>query len=104
MPVESAADRLTFLDTDEFGTSATYTLVAGGATTVQGIFDAEFREVVADERGVGVGVNPPGFTMREADLPSGYGDGDSLTIAAVVYTIRTHEKDGHGMVVLALEK
>ena len=104
MPVESAADRLTFLDTDEFGISATYTLSAGGASTVQGIFDAEFREVVADEFGVGVGVHPPGFTMREADLPSGYGDGDSLTVDAVVYTIRAHEKDGTGMVVMRLEK
>lgn len=103
MPVESAADRLTFLDTDEFGTTATYTLAAGGASAVQGIFDAEFKEVVADEFGVGVGVHPPGFTMREADLPVGYGDSDTLTVDAVVYTIRVHEKDGTGMVALRLE-
>ncbi len=42
--------------------------------------------------------------MREADLPSGHGDGDGLIIAAVAYTIRAHEKDGNGMVMLRLEK
>ncbi len=104
MAVESAADRLLFLDTDEFGASATYTLAAGGTSTVRGIFDAEFREVVTGEYGVGVGVHPAGFTMREADLPSGHGDGDGLIIAAVAYTIREHEKDGTGMVMLRLEK
>ena len=98
MPTESAAHRLTFLDTEEFGTTATYTLSAGGASTIQGIFDAEFKEVVADEFGVGVGVHPPGFTMRATDLPSGYGDSDTLTVAAVVYTLRTHETDGTGLV------
>ena len=104
MAVESAADRLAFLDTGEFGVSATYTLAAGGDSTVQGIFDKEFREVVEAEFGVGVATHPAGFTMREADLPTGYGDADELIVNAITYVIRAHELDGTGMVVLRLEK
>ena len=104
MPVESAADRLTFLDTDEFGTSATYCLAAGGFSTVQGIFDKEYTEVVEAQFGVGVGTHPARFRMREADLPGSYGDGDTLIVSTVTYTIRDHELDGTGMVELRLEK
>ena len=105
MAVESAADRLAFLDTDEFGMSATYDVADHlGISTVQGIFDKEFREVVEAEFGVGVATHPAGFTMREADLPAGYGDGDELIVNAITYTIRAHELDGTGMVALRLEK
>ena len=105
MAAESAADRLAFLDTSEFGVSATYVLANNlGVKSVQGIFDKEFREVVENEFGVGVGTHPAGFTMREADLPGGYGDGDELIVSAVTYTIRAHELDGTGMVSLRLEK
>ena len=104
MAVESAADRLVFLDAGEFGDSATYTLSAGGAITVDGIFDKEFREVVEAEFGVGIATHPAGYTMREADLPAGYGDGDTLLVKTITYTIRAHELDGTGMVVLRLEK
>ena len=105
MAVESAADRLAFLDTDEFGISATYELADHlGISTVQGIFDKEFREVVEAEFGVGVATHLAGFTMREADLPAGYGDADELIVNAVTYVIRAHELDGTGMVALRLEK
>ena len=103
MPVESAADRLTFLDTDEFGVSATYERTGGGSKTVQGIFDKEFREVVEAEFGVGVTTHPPSFTMREADLPVSYAEADTLLISGTTYTIRAHELDGTGMVSLRLE-
>ena len=102
MPVESAADRLTFLDVDEFGTSATYCLKNGGFSTVAGIFDKEYVEVVGFD--VGVGTHPARFRMREADLPGTYGDGDTLIVSAVTYTVRDHELDGTGMVELRLEK
>ncbi len=105
MAVESAADRLVFFNTDEFGDSATYALAyALGETTVQGLFNIEFREVVEAEFGIGVGAHPAGFTMREADLPNGYDDGDEMTVNDTTYTIRSFERDGVGMVVLRLEK
>ena len=104
MPVESAADRLVFLNTDEYGDSATYALADDlGSKSVQGIFDVEFREVVENEFGVGVATHPPSFRMRTADLPGGYGDGDELIVNAVTYIVRTHQRDGTGMVMLRLE-
>ncbi len=104
MAVESAADRFVFLNTDEFGISATYALASDlGSKTVKGIFDIEFREVVENEFGVGVATHPPSFRMRTADLPGGYGDGDELIVNAVTYTVRAHERDGTGMVMLRLE-
>ncbi len=105
MAVESAADRLAFFDTDEFGTSATYALADDlGVKTVIGIFDKEFREVVEAKFGVGIATHPAGFNMREADLPAGYGDADELIVNATTYIIRAHELDGTGMVSLRLEK
>ncbi len=105
MAVESAADRLVFFNTDEFGDPATYALADDlGIKTVTGIFYREFREVVEAEFGVGVATHPAGFTMREADLPAGYGDADELIVNAVTYIIRAHELDGTGMVSLRLEK
>jgi len=101
--VESAADRLAFFDTTEFGTSATYTLAVGGASTVSGIFDKEFTEIVETEIGAGVATHPARFTMREADLPTGYGDADTLLVSGTTYTIRAHELDGTGMAGLRLE-
>ncbi len=104
MAVESAADRLVFLDADEFGVSATYELVSGGFSTVQGIFDKEYNEIIEAQFGVGVGAHPARFQMREADLPGSYGDGDTLIVSTVTYTVRDHELDGTGMVELRLEK
>lgn len=104
MPVESAADRLAFLDTDEFGVSATYRLSGGGMSAVQGIYDAPFAEVVEDQYGAGVTVHPASFTLRAADLPGGYGDGDDLILAGTTYAVRAHELDGTGMASLRLEK
>ena len=104
MAVESAADRLAFLDADEFGTSATYCLASGGFSTVLGIFNKEYTEVVEAQFGVGVGTHPARYRMREADLPITYGDGDTLIVSTVAYTIRDHELDGTGMVELRLEK
>ena len=47
MPVESAADRLIFLDVDDFGATASYTVQGGSAANITGIFDNEFIEVDA---------------------------------------------------------
>lgn len=103
MPVESASDILQFLDPDEFGVAATYTLAAGGTSNIQGIFDKEFNEILENQFGAGVSVHPARFGMREADLPGGYGDGDELIVAAKTYKVRAHEHDGTGMTSLRLQ-
>ena len=70
---------------------------------MQGNFDKEYAEIVQDQFS-GVGTHPARFRMREADLPGSYGDGDTLIVSTVTYTVRDHELDGTGMVELRLEK
>jgi hypothetical protein len=102
MPAESAADRLSFLDADEFGVGASYVKDGGSAIDIEGIFDAEHQMLgLGDGDIASVG---PEFTCREADLPAGYGDGDEITIGSVLYFVRHSEPDGTGMVKLRLER
>ncbi|WP_420406913.1 head-tail joining protein [Hoeflea sp.] len=102
MPAESAADRLGFLDADEFGVAASYVKDSGPAIEVAGIFDAEHQMLgIGDGDIASVG---PEFTCREADLPAGYGDGDEITVNGVSYFVRHSEPDGTGMVKLRLER
>lgn len=117
MPVETAANRLAFLNTDEFAVEATYTPVAGGASwTIQGIFDSA---AIALEVGgeVDVQTRKPVMTCRVDDLSGGGKQGDTIVLssaqllaagldtnAAGTYKARIVQPDGTGMVELALEK
>ena len=104
MPVESAADRLAFFDADEFGVSLSYTLNGGATTTgLFGLWDKDYSVSVPGEFGIGIGTHPATLRMREADIPSGYGDGDQVVIASVTYDVRAHQLDGTGMALLELE-
>lgn len=98
MPVESAADRLAFLDTDEHGVTATW-----GAASVPGIFDNEFTAI--DGLGLPVAVDSamPRFTCRTADV-DGITGGDPVTINGTGYTVRSVQPDGTGMTVLVLSE
>ena len=102
MPVESVADRLLFLDVDDFGTTASYTIQGGSAVNVIGIFDNEFIEVDAGGT-VGVAIQQPRFLCRTDDVPSAT-EGDAITILTVNYTIRIVQDDGTGMTTFVLEK
>ncbi len=102
MAVESAADRLIFLDVDDFGTTASYTVQGGSPVNIIGIFDNEFIEV--DSGGtVGVAIQQPRFLCRTSDVSSA-AESDAKTIIAVPYTIRIVQDDGTGMTTLVLEK
>lgn len=104
MAIESDADRALFLDADEFGVSVTYRK-KGTFTdlTLAAIFDAE-HSLAGFGDGSDVASVAPQVLMRTADLPSGHGDGDSVTIAGTAYLVRYREPDGTGMTVLKLEK
>ncbi len=102
MPVESAADRLVFLNVDDFGTTASYTVQGGSAVNIIGIFDNEFIEVDAGGT-VGVAIQQPRFLCRTSDISSAT-EGDAITILGVAYTIRIVQDDGTGMTTLVLEK
>lgn len=117
MPVETAADRLTFVNADEFAVEATYTPVAGGASwAIKGLFDSA---AIAIEVGgeVDVQTRKPMMTCRVDDLSGGGKQGDTIVLtsaqllaagldtnAAGTYKVRIVQPDGTGMVELALEK
>ena len=64
MAVETADDRLIFLDVDDFGSTASYTVQGGSAVDIKGIFDNEHIEVDATGT-VGVSVQQPRFMCRK---------------------------------------
>lgn len=103
MTVESAADRLAFLNGEEFGTAATYLPAAGGALALAGIFDRPHRHVVLGE--AAVSMREPTYLCRADDLPAGYETGEDrgqLTVDGTTYTIVDVRPDGTGMVLLVL--
>jgi hypothetical protein len=91
---ESAADRLSMLSTDDFGTAATI-----GASTVYGIFDDEHEAIFDGD----VGTTAPQFTCRTADVASVV-RGTSVVINSITYKVTALEPDGTGMTVLILSK
>lgn len=104
MAIETDAEREIFLNADEFGVTVAYRK-KGTATdlTLTGIFDAE-HSVGAIGEGLEIASVAPQVLLRTSDLPSGAGDGDSVTIDSVAYRVRFKEPDGTGMTVLKLEK
>lgn len=95
MPVESEADRLEFLDDDEFGVVATF-----GGEPVPGVFHNEYTGADYGST-VQIESADPVFTGRSSDL-SAAGQGDAITISGTVFTIRGIEPDGQGMTRLQL--
>lgn len=117
MPVETAADRLAFFDTDEFGVEVSYTPAAGGgATTIIGHFDSAAEQIEVENE-IAIQTRRPQLQCRVEDLSGGGNDGDTIVVtsgqllaagldmsAAGTYTVRVAEPDGTGMVTLILEK
>lgn len=105
MPVESAADRASFLAAAEFGVSATYTPVGAGAVALTGIFDNDWLDLDVEGE-VGVASRSPRFLCATADLTAAGGTTPdaTLVVAGVTYKIRVVKPDGTGMTELKLEK
>lgn len=106
MAAESAADRASFFDIDEFGVEASYSAAAAdSAATVNGIL----REASRDEFNDRVLTREaPTFQCRAADLPAGAAPGehtgDTLTISGRVFFVRAIMPDGTGLAELVLEE
>lgn len=106
MPVETAADRLTFLSASDFGVSATYMQATGPSITIPGILDRQHLAVDASEAAVtGFAVT---FTCRADDLAQlMFGraqQGDEIMIGAERWEVVEPQPDGTGMVMLILRK
>lgn len=103
MAVESAADRATFLDTDEFGVAGSYVSAANTAT-VNGILDEAFLNVEVNA-GAPIASRAYLFECRSADLPSDAAQDDTITISSVVYVVTEIQPDLSGdMTTLILDK
>ena len=92
-------DLAVFFDLSRFGTAATWSV---GGVPVTGIFDSGYQ---ATQLGLDVGVEGAryAFTCAAAAVPTA-AQGQTLTIGAVVYTIRSVQPDGTGLVLLLLHK
>lgn len=107
MPVESAADRLVFLDDADFGVAVTYTPAGGGAVALFALFDDPALQVVVGERAETIDARPT-LLCRAADLPAGAAAGDAVAFtdplsgAARAYAVASIEPDGQGMALVSL--
>lgn len=104
MPVETDADRALFVDADEFGASVSWQVGVAAAVTVSGIFDADYNLLTNPLLDEGMEGASPRLLLPSADLPAGAGHGDTLTIAAVSYTVVEIKPDGTGMSEVRLQE
>ncbi len=100
MAVESASDRTAYVA--DFGTSGTWTLSAGGASTVIGIFDNEW---LAKDTGAGALVESkiPMIHCVDAALPAGAGRGDTWADGVNTYVVTEIQPDGTGFSIVMLD-
>ena len=98
MPVESATDRASFVDSDEHGVSALF----NGTDTIDGIFDNEFFDALTDSE-VPVESAQLLFTTPSINV-TGVKHDDTLLIDSVTYAVKGVQPDGNGMTALVLEK
>lgn len=96
MAIESAADRLSMLSTDDFGSAATI-----GTATVYGIFD-DAASAINIQTGE-VMQTKPQFTCRESDVTSLAIRG-TVIINSVTYYVLEKQPDGTGMTILILSR
>lgn len=102
MSVESAADRLAFLDPDDFGEEISWT-VGGTMVTMPVLPSAGTLRLE--------GIDTPGtiggeatVLCRGADIPAGAAHGDSVSFWSAAHTVKSIEPDGTGMTVVRLER
>ena len=107
MPVESEADRLSFLNVAEFGSVVTLFPNTVNEVTISGIFDNEHYEV---DNGLSVvSSSEPQLQVRTSDV-SGVGQDDALNVTDQVngvtssYTVADIQDDGTGITILRLHR
>jgi hypothetical protein len=77
-----------------------------GAVTVDviGIFETPAMLIEGLAEGADIVGIDAWFACAEADLPAGYGEGDTLLRRGATYAVKAPMPDGHGMVRLSLFK
>ena len=86
------------------GETVQYTVTAGAAVPVRGIFDAAYVRVEAGDPGVSS--SGPAVFFRLEDLPSDpeADEGALVTVNGSVYRVTECQKDGQGGVLLLLHE
>ena len=86
-----------------FGEVVTFTPTGGSAETVTGVFDAEhaFQELMGDAT---IETLRPVVIFRTASLSQTPVRGDSISVRSTDYTVIEIQPDGHGDIVVVLEK
>lgn len=102
MAVESAEDRASFFDTDEFGDTVTYYPVDGPKITdLKGQFDRAHLEVAPGGEVTVNGRNAL-FLCQTSDIPNAQ-ENDRLALAdGTVFRVYDVQPDGTGMTLLIL--
>lgn len=98
MSFSDAADAVLKATNRTFGTTCTYTYLAGGTSSISGVFDNAFVEIE------GFITKKPTLRIRLADLDSDPVEGDEVTINSTEYTVRENRVDSFGGSLLILEK
>lgn len=103
MPLEDAADFDVFFDPEVFGEAGIY---AQGPASIPltGIFANAHAAAAPLGDWRGVSTSAPSFTCRAAALPEAAAAGDTLTLGAILWTVRDIERDGTGLARLIIER
>lgn len=108
MPVESDADRLSFVDNDEHGVAMTITAPGGSPNLVEGIFDEGYDLLADFGDGEGVSGSKPTFTCPSKLLPDGGPVGSVLLLEvngkSRTFKVVEPKPDGTGMTELRLHE
>ena len=84
--------------------SFTYTTRRGAAVAIRGIFENPAELVDTGTAPAGEIQRQAKLSVAEADLPAGYGQGDSISRGSESWSVRAPLPDGNGMVDLILER
>lgn len=95
---ENATDRIHAL----LGSAVVYVRAGGSAVTITGVFDR--RPVYVETDDGSTLTYSARVSFPASVLPSGYAEGDALTVKGLSYLVMTVESDGHGQVDMLLKR
>lgn len=111
MPVETDADRAAFLDVDEFGAVASWSVGGNPPVDIPCIFDDDYLLLQAGDFDAGQEGSQPRILVRSSDVPAGAGHGDAITVTSEVipggaasFVLVEMQPDGTGMSTMRLQE
>lgn len=101
MAIETDTERAIFLNTDEFGVSATFTPDGGSPSTISVLLENPYFKIEGEESFVEE--SKLGVFVRDSDVLS-IAHGDEFVINSVTFQVKEVMPDGQGMTLVGLEK